>query len=359
MTDRTIETPLAPSEAPRASAYARLEPVWRPALPIVIALTLGAGILAALGRDPIAFYAQVVRRAILSPGGLQETLILMAPLLLIAASLIVSFRAGLWNLGVDGQFLLAAVFVAAYAPGWVERMPYWLAIGLLVLLGAAIGAIWSIIPALLRAYQGVNEIISTLMMTFLAMSTSALLVKTVFDDPDTAVPQTLVLAVALRLPRIADSLVHIGVPFAVIAILVVHFVMTRTAFGTRMEIVGHNAAAAHHFGLNVPRMTVAVLALSSALAGLAGAIEILGVRGVVRADWHPSYGLMVVPLVFLARFHGVASVVFVAFFAVLLIGGESASRRADLPNHFLLIMVALILLILAVVERMAARRTIS
>lgn len=346
----------SPADAPRAPVQANLEAIWRPALPIVVALLLGAAILAALGRDPLAFYAQVVRRAVLSPGGLQETLILMAPLLLIAASLIVSFRAGLWNLGVDGQFLLAAVFVAAFAPGWVERMPYWLAIGALILLGAAVGAIWSIVPALLRAYQGVNEIISTLMMTFLAMSTSAFLVKTVFDDPDTAVPQTLVLPVAERLPRIADSLVHIGVPLAIVAILVVHYVMTRTAFGTRVGIVGHNPAAAHHFGLNVPRLTIAVLALSSALAGLAGAVEILGVRGVVRADWHPAYGLMVVPLVFLARFHGVATILFVAFFAVLLIGGESASRRADLPNHFLLIMVALILLILAMVERIAVRR---
>lgn len=335
---------------------ARIEAVVRPAVPIIIALAVGALILGVLGRDPVEFYAQVVRRAITSQGGLQETLVLMAPLLLIAASLIVSFRAGLWNLGVDGQFLLAAVFVAAYAPGLVERMPYWIAIGLLFLLGAAVGAIWSIVPALLRAYQGVNEIISTLMMTFLALSTSALLVKTVFDDPDTAVPQTLVLPVAERLPRIADSLVHIGVPLAIVAILVVHYVMTRTSFGTRVGIVGHSPAAAHHFGLNVPRLTVAVLALSSALAGLAGTIEILGVRGVVRADWHPSYGLMVVPLVFLARFHGAVSILFVAFFAVLVIGGESASRRADLPNHFLLIMVALILLTLALVERIAARR---
>lgn len=338
------------------SARAPLEAILRPAVPIVIALALGGLILVLLGRDPLAFYAQVVRRTIASPGGLQETLVLMAPLLLIAASLIVSFRAGLWNLGVDGQFLMAAVFVAAYAPAWVGAMPYWVAIGALLLLGAALGALWSIVPALLRAYQGVNEIVSTLMMTFLGLSTSALLVKTVFDDPDTAVPQTLVLPVAERLPRIADSLVHIGVPLAIVAILAVHFVMTRTSFGTRVGIVGHNPAAAHHFGLNVPRLTVAVLALSSALAGLAGAVEILGVRGVVRADWHPAYGLMVVPLVFLARFHGVASILFVAFFAVLVIGGESASRRADLPNHFLLIMVALILLILALVERIAGRR---
>ena len=334
---------------------ARSRDALRALAPIILALLLGGVILAALGRDPILFYTRVLNRTVFNASGLQEVAVLMAPLLLIAASLIVCFRAGLWNLGIDGQFLLAAVFVAAYGPALVTALPYWVAICALMLLAAGVAAAWAALPALLRAWHGVNEIISTLMMSFLAFSLSAFLVKTYFGDPDNTVPQTLVLPVEDRLPRIAESLVHVGVVFAVLAVLVVHLVMTRTAFGLRLRIVGHNPRAAEHVGLHVPRLTLAVFGISAALAGLGGAIEILGVRGVVRADWHPGFGLLVVPLVFLARFHGVAVIGFVAFFAVLTIGGESAARRADLPNHFLLVMMAMILGILALVDHLAAR----
>jgi simple sugar transport system permease protein len=131
--------------------------------------------------------------------------------------------------------------------------------------------------------------------------------------------------------------------------------MTRTSFGLKLQIVGRNPHAAVHCGLNVPRLTMAVFAISAALAAIGGAIDVLGVRGIVRADWSPAYGLLVIPLVFLARFNGIAVIAFVAFFAVLTIGGESASRRADLPHDFLLILMALILMILALTDELAAR----
>ena len=115
--------------------------------------------------------------------------------------------------------------------------------------------------------------------------------------------------------------------------------MTRTAFGLKLRVVGANPRAAIHAGLPVPRLTVAVFAISAALAGLAGAVDILGVHGNVRADWNPAYGLAVVPLVFLARFNGFASIAFVFLFSVLSIGGESAARRLGVPNFFTLVVV--------------------
>jgi general nucleoside transport system permease protein len=334
---------------------ARLLALQRPVLPIVLALIIGGIVLAALGRDPLQFYGNVLRRTIFSPSGLQEVLVMMAPLLMLAASLIVCFRAGLWNLGIDGQYLLGGLFVAAYGPAWVEAMPFGLAMVLLFGLAIAVGALWAMVPALLRAYEGVNEIISTLMMTFLALSTGAFLVKTVFGDPDSPVPQTVLLSIEHRLPRVGDTLIHIGVIIAFVAVIVVHFFVTRTSFGLKLQMIGHNPRAAEHCGLDVPRLTIAVFAISAALAAVGGAIDVLGVRGIVRADWHPAHGLLVVPLVFLARFNGIAVIAFVAFFAVLIIGGESASRRADLPHDFLLILMALILVILALTDELAAR----
>ena len=213
----------------------------------------------------------------------------MAPLLLLAAGLIVAFRAGIWNLGGDGQFLLGAVTAAASAPVLVDVLPGWLALVIAFVLATAVAMVWSLVPALLRAY-GVNEIITTLMMSFLGTSLANVLVKLVFRDPATTVPQTRTLPVEDRLPRLFDTTITSGLLLGLVAVVAVHLMMTRTAFGLKLQIVGANPRAAIHAGLDVPRLTVAAFALSAGLVGLAGAVEILGVQGNVRADWNPAYG---------------------------------------------------------------------
>jgi len=340
----------------KSSAGARLATAFRVLLPIVLALLVGAVIILALGKDPLTYYGYVARRGLLSPIGIQATITRMAPLLMIAAGLIVAFRAGIWNLGVDGQFLLAAVVTAALAPVLVTLVPGWLMILISLVVAALVGAAWSLIPAFLKARYGVNEIITTLMMTFLGIGLANVLIKLPFNDPNTTVPQTATLAVEDRLPRLFDTTIHSGVVIAIVAVLLVHLLMTRTAFGLKLQIVGANPRAAVHAGLNVSRLTFATFALSAGLVGLGGAIEVLGVWGTVRADWNPAFGLLVVPLVFLARLHGVAVIGFVLFFAVLMSGGESASRRLGVPTDFVLVLVALLLIFLALVEFLDHRR---
>jgi len=328
-------------------------------IPVIAALVAGAVVLLLMGRDPIAFYVNVMNRGLFSWLGLQETITRCAPLLLLGASLIVAFRAGLWNLGVDGQFLLAAVIAAALAPVLVTVLPVWATLTATMAVAFAVGAAWSLIPALLKAYHGVNEIVTTLMMSFLGISFANVLIKIPFNDPETTVPQTLTLATDDRLPRLFGTTINLGIVIAVVAILLVHWVMTRTAFGLRLQVVGASPRAAIHAGLSVPRLTLLTFGLSAGLAGLAGAVEILGVWGNVRADWDPAYGLTIIPLVFLARFNGPAVIGFTFFFAILSIGGESASRRADLPNYFILVLVALILIFMALTEWLGHRRAMA
>ncbi len=324
--------------------------------PILAAIVTCAIILLAVGVDPLAYYGYVISRGLLSGLGLEQTATRMAPLLFLAAGLIVAFRAGIWNLGVDGQFLLGAVASAALAPALLGLATGWFILFAGFVLAAVIGAIWSVIPALLRAYQGVNEIITTLMMTFLGISLSNVLVKLVFLDPGTTVPQTRTLPVSDRLLRLGDTSISSGLILGLIAVLAVHIVMTRTAFGLRLRTVGANPHAAAHAGLSVPLLTVAVFAISAGFAGLAGAVEILGVNGNVRADWNPAYGLMVIPLVFLARFHGVGAIVLIFFYSALLIGSESAARRLGVPQDFTLVLVATLLIFLGLAEYLDHRR---
>ncbi len=327
--------------------------------PIVIALVLSGLVLVAVGVDPLAYYGYVVERGLLSPLGLEQTATRMGPLLLLAASLIVAFRAGIWNLGIDGQFLLAAVIAGATAPALIGVLPGWVTLVVCFVLAGAVGAVWSLLPALLRAYQGVNEIITSLMMTFLGVSFANVLVKLAFLDPTTTVPQTRTLPVADRLPRLFETTISSGLLIGLVAIVGVHLMMTRTSFGLKLRVVGANPRAAVHAGLPVARLTVAVFAISAALAGLAGATDVLGVLGNVRADWNPAYGLAVVPLVFLARLNGFGSIAFVFLFSVLSIGGESAARRLGVPHYFTLVLVAILLILLALAEYIDHRRRVA
>ncbi|MEM7224138.1 MAG: ABC transporter permease [Pseudomonadota bacterium] len=337
------------SSQPRWAPEA-LHRVLRVLLPILLALGAGAVLLVILGKDPLAYYGYVLKRGLYSPSGFEASITRMAPLLLIAAGLIVAFRAGLWNLGVDGQFLLAAVFVSALTPALLPFMPAIAAIVLAFLVAVAVGAAWSLIPAFLKARHGINEIISTLMMSFLGVSFANVLIKIPFNDPSTTVPQTATLPVDDRLARLGDSTVHWGVVLAVIMVVAVHYLMERTSLGLKLQIVGTNPRTAIHCGLDVKRLTFVAFAISAGLAGLAGAVDVLGVHGTIRADWNPAYGIVVIPLVFLARFNGFAVIAFVFFFAVLMIGGESAARRLGVPSFFVLVLVALLMLFFAVIE---------
>lgn len=324
--------------------------ILRVAIPVLAALIVGGIILLLLGKNPLDYYGFVARRGLLTWGGLQETFTRMAPLLLISAGLIVAFRAGIWNLGCDGQFLLAAVITAALGPALIGTLPWVLTLVLCMVASIIVAALWSLVPAILKAHYGINEIITSLMMSFLGISFANVLVKLFFRDPATTVPQTRELAVDDRLPRLFDTIIHSGVILALVVVVAVHIMMTRTAFGLKLQVVGANPAAAIHAGLKVGWLTIATFAISAGLIGLGGSVEILGVWGVVRADWNPAFGLLTVPLVFLARFNGYAVIGFTFFFSALMIGGESAARRVGVPNDFVLVLVALLLIFLAVVE---------
>lgn len=320
-------------------------------LPLAAALVASALVLRGFGADPFAYFGTVWRRAVLSPIGVQAVLTRAAPLLLVAASLIAAFRAGFWNLGGDAQLMLGAVAAAATVPHLLGHAPAWFA--LLAGLGAGMlaGAAWGLVPALLRAFGGINEVVTTLMMNVLGLSAANLLVKGVLADPATTVPQTLTVPVDDRLPRLFGTTVTSGLLIGLAAILLVQAVMAGTAFGLRLRVVGLSPRAALHAGLSVPGLTLASFAVSAGLAGLAGAVDVLGIEGTVRADWNPAFGFPVVPLVFLARLNGIAAIPFVLLYAVLAIGGEGAARLTGIPNSFTLVVVALVMLALAAVDR--------
>jgi len=324
--------------------------------PVILALIVGGLVLLALGRNPITFYGDIVRVGLINKSGLQDTIIRMAPLLLMAAGLIVAFQAGIWNIGGDGQFLLGAALAAGFGPGFMTAMPVWLSLVILCAIGTIAGSLWTVIPALLKARYGINEIISSLMMSFIGINFANLLIKGPFRSTKTLVPQTDVVPFADLLPPIPGTRIHIGIFVALILILVVHDVMTRTSLGLKLRLLGENPRAALHAGLNNARLIVGGFMVSGAFMGLAGAVETLGVWGYMRADWNPNFGLPLFALVFLARLNALATIPLVGFYAVFSIGGHSAARAAGLPDDFMLIIIGLVLLFMALTEYINARR---
>lgn len=336
--------------------------VVRSILPLVLALVAGGIVLAAIGVDPIQYYRDVYSGGV-ELAAWQDSVMRAAPLLLIAVGLIVAFRAGIWNLGMDGQFLLAGAVISGLAPGLDERLPNTITLVLLFLLAGGVASAWTIVPALLKARYELNEIITTLMMTFIGINLAQILVKGPFQDPSTTTPQTRALDFTALLPAVPGTHsaahrwpgIHVGILVALAAAAVVWFLMARTSFGLRLQVLGASVRSARHMGLDVPRLIVVCFLLSGMFVGLAAATEILGVKGYQRADWNPAFGLWVVPLVFLARLHAIGVIPYVLLLSLASIGGDFAAQNAGLTPKFTLLLVGLTLLFMALTEWVALR----
>src|SRR5712691_9199633 len=333
-----------------------LDVLVRSIVPVALALVAGGVLLLALGRNPLTFYGDIWAGGV-ENGGWQDSAIRMAPFLLIAAGLTVIFRANIWNLGYNGQFLLGAALVSGYGPSLVRDVPLWIAFPVLFVMAGAAGGLWTVVPALLKAAYGTNEIITTLMMSFIGVDLASILIKGPFHDSTTPLPQTAVLPTLL--PNIPGTRIHVGLLVAFAAILVVHYVLTRTSWGLRLRIMGANPNAARHLGIDLPRLIVVTFLASGFLVGLAAAADILGLWGYIRTGWNPAYGDTIIPFVFLARLNALAVVPFIAFYSVVSTGGDLAAANANLSTNFLLVLVALILLFMTVIEYLGRRRELG
>jgi general nucleoside transport system permease protein len=351
-----VDEPMRPQ---RSRSVARaIDLLMRSLVPVILALIAGGVLLAILGRDPFTFYSDIWHGGV-QQGSWQDSAMRMAPLLLIAVGLIFVFRANIWNLGYDGQFLLAAAVLSGLGPSLVTHVPLWLAMTVLFLVAAGVGAAWTIVPAGLKAGYETNEIITTLMMSFIGVGVANILVKGPFQDPAVNIPQTKVLPLDKMLPAIPGTRIHVGVLVALFAAVVAYYVLTRTAFGLRVQVLGANPRAARHVGVQVRKLVLSTFLVSGALIGAAAAADILGVWGYARANWNPAYGDTVIPFVFLARLNPLAVIPFIAFFAVLSTGGDLAAQNANLPTDFLLVLVALILIFMTLIEFVGRRRELG
>ena len=326
----------------------RFAPVLTSLAAIVAAMILGGVFLAMRGKDPLAAYGMLFSRGLGTSYGITETLIRMAPLLIVSAGLLISLRAGVWNIGIDGQLMVGALFagvVASAVAGQIANPLMWLAAALA---GMGGGLLWALVPAILRVRWGLNEIITTLMMNYVALNVTSWLVKGPVKDPNVVPPQTRLIPQEMRLPDIAGSGVHIGLLVGLVVVLLVSVLFRNTVVGFMLDILGRNRQAAIHAGMPVNRLTLVALLASGALAGLAGANDILGVKGLFQGNWNPGYGFAAFALVYLARLHSLWIIPSAYFLSFLAIGGEMMARPLGIPTYFVEMLEGLMLLCFAV-----------
>ncbi|MEO0995328.1 MAG: ABC transporter permease, partial [Pseudomonadota bacterium] len=299
-----------------------------------VALTMGAGaaVFSALGYDGPGAVAEIFVRPVTTPAIWQDLGIKAAPLILIALGLSVGFRAGVWNIGAEGQYVLGGLGATGVALATWELDGPWI-LPLMVLAGAAAGMAWAAVPAVLRVRLGVNEILTSLMLTYVAVQLLNYLMRGPWQDPEGfSFPETRLFSAYQMLPTVPGTdFVHWGVPIAFLAALLMWGVMARTVFGFSIRVVGEAPRAAVHAGFGAKRTVWAAMLISGGFAGLAGALEAAGPFGQMVPQFPTGYGFTAIIVAFLGRLHPIGIVFAALVLAVTYVGGEMAQSGLGLP----------------------------
>jgi len=287
-----------------------------------------------------------------------ETFFLMGPLLLAALAFLVAFRARFYNIGVEGQLYIGALF-GYLAAAQLGGFPSVIAIPLMLLAAAAGGTLWLALPLLMRIRLKVNEIFPTLVMNFIALDVVNWLTSGPLKSPLSGNLQTPALPQSTWLPALIKSTeFNVGVAIAAAAAIGVYVVLYKTVLGYEIRASGANPRAAQMGGIDVSRSILAVGLMSGALAGLAGIVVVAGVDHVLAQNFSPGYGYQGIAVAALGSFHPVGIVVASVLYAALSVGGESLQQSAAaIPIDLIYALQAIIVLSVLVVEKWIGDRS--
>jgi len=331
-----------------------------PALLLVIALILVAG------ANPFEALRVLLDASLGDATALGVTAVKFVPLLVTALGVGIGVRAGLWNLGGEGQIYIGGLFASVVAIFLVPGLSGPVQILLALLGGFLGGALWMLFPALLRTTRGVTELITTLLMNFIAINLVTILVQGALGEEGASFPRSPPIPDGARLPLLAErTQLHSGLIVALVLAAVVHVLMSRTTFGFETRAIGEGEKASLFAGIAVRRRVFQALLLSGGLAGVAGAIEILGVHFRLTQGFSPGFGFDAIAIALLGAADPRGMIPAAFLFAVLRAGAPAMERSVDVPSD--LVFITQGIAILAVVagyglrtelrRRLAVRRT--
>jgi ABC-type uncharacterized transport system permease subunit len=321
---------------------------------IVAGLVIGGLALAAAGAPPLAAYGELARGALGSSFGIYQSLDQAVPLAIIGIGLCVPFRAGIWNIGAEGQFYMGALsggLVGIYLP--VDQPV--LMIPLTFAAAMIGGGAWAYVAGWLRAHSGVNEIVSTLMLNYIGLFVLLYLVRIPFRDPNNLIIQSRVVTEAARLNDLPGTFVHAGILVALLLVPVVWWLLHKTPFGFRVGVMGLNPDAAEAAGVDTKKTIKRVMLISGALAGLAGIVQVSAVQLVVNGAISRQFGFTAIVVALLGRRNPIGAFLAAVFLGMIAVGGVSVQQVYQIPTAILLAVQALFVFLLLAAERLMSR----
>ncbi|GGG79690.1 ABC transporter permease [Paenibacillus radicis (ex Gao et al. 2016)] len=306
-------------------------PWWITILSVLLALVLCGIFIGANGMNPVTVYMKMITGAFGTSFGLTETLVKSIPLLLCGIGVAIAYRISVWNIGAEGQFLagaMAATAVTVYFPG----LPGYLTIPLMVLCGIIGGGIWGLLTAIPRTYFQVNELITSLMLNYVAIHALNYFVFGPWKDPKGMnFPGSPMFTEAQSLPLVGDTRLHYGLIFAIAGVLLYAFLIRYTRWGYELRLIGANPEAARNAGIRISRHILLVMLISGGMAGLAGMSEVSGVTHRLMYGISPGYGYTAIIVAWLAKLNPLALIVSSFLFGGLIVGGYSV-QTIGLPS---------------------------
>ena len=334
--------------------YFRLSPVVVSLLAIVLAVLVGSVVILFLGKNPLTTYWALLRGMFGSGDRVAASIGRSTPYVGGALALAVAFRAGLFNIGAQGQLLIGALFATVVGTAsWMADVPGPIAVTLVILAGAVGGALYGGLPGLLKATTGAHEVITTIMLNSIAALTVGWLVSSldpvVLRDTSVTATQSKPLAAGARLPTIVDSEppLHWGVFVAILMCVLTWFVLERTTLGFEITTLGASASAARYSGIKVGSTVVIAMAMSGAFAGVAGAAEVSGRDGFFSPGVFNNVGFDAIAIALLARANPFAILPASLLWGSMLAGSGLMQQEADVGIDVVRIVLALVLLFVA------------
>jgi ABC-type uncharacterized transport system permease subunit len=304
-----------------------------PVAAVVLTMIIGTVIFSLMGYDGLGAVREIFLTPLTNSYKWQDLGVKAAPLIIIGVGLSIAYRANVWNIGAEGQYIMGGLAATGVALATYSLSGWWI-LPLMILAGVGGGALYASIPALLRTRLGVNEILTSLMLTYASVQLIYYLVRAPWKDPmGMGQPQTRIFAEAARLPFIIPgTVVHLGVPIAIVVALVAWFIMSRSVFGYQMKVVGAAPHAARYGGFSEHKTIWLALLVSGALAGLAGALEVAGPFQRMSPAFPTNYGFTAIIVAFLGRLNPLGVVIAGIVLAITFVGGEVAQTTMRLPN---------------------------
>ncbi len=321
---------------PRLVARGAASVFWERASPLLaLALTaVAAGLIFGLmGQSPVRAVYTFLLSPLFATGGLAAIAVKASPLIIMGVGLCVAYSANVWNIGTEGQFTMGAIAAGGAALSLPDGSP-WLVYPLVVAAGVAGGAAYGGIVAWLRTAFNANEILTSLMLTYVAQFVLVWLVTQPWRDPEGfGFPQTAMFSDAATAPRlIADSNVHIGCAAAPVVAVLMWLVMRKSLLGFKFRVLGQAPRAARFAGFKESRLVWSAMLISGGLAGLAGAFEATGPLGQLTTSISPGYGFTAIIVAFMGRLNPLGAVPAAILLAVSYLGGDAAQIELGLPN---------------------------